>query len=238
MKILALDTSTSYLSLAISEDNKVLTDINKNLKRMDHAKFLIPELGKLLKNVKLKLDDMDALCVGLGPGSFTGLRVGLSSVKGLSIATNKKILGISSMDAVACNIDNEDKIIAYIQDARKQKVYGCLYKKEDDRLLRLTDYLLLEFEEFCKLVKKQVKKHNKDVIFTADGVGVFKDDILAVIPDALFTKQVKWHPYARNLAKLSYKIIKEEKKPFSLIDEIEPLYLHSKYANITKPKKL
>lgn len=236
MKILAIDTSNSYLSLAISDGDRLIREINKDLKKRDHAKLLIPELKSMLEKVNFKLNDIDVFCVGLGPGSFTGLRVALSSIKGLNLACNKKILGISSMDAIAYNINNKNDIIVCIQDARKKKVYGCLYKK-DNELIRLTDYLLLTFDKFCDLIKKIVRREKRGVIFTADGVKTFKNDILKIIPDSSFAKRKYWHPYARNLAELSLKMIKNN-KPFSSIDEIEPLYLHSQYANITKPKKL
>lgn len=237
MKILAIDTSSSYLSLAISDGDRLIYEINKDLKKKDHAKLLIPELKSMLEKVNFKLNDIDVFCVGLGPGSFTGLRVAISSVKGLNFACNKKILGISSMDAIAYNINNKNNIIVCIQDARKKKVYGCLYKKENDELIRLTDYLLLAFDKFCDLIKKIARREKRKVIFTADGVKTFKDDILAAIPDALFAQKIDWRPYARNLAELSLEMIKNN-KPFSSIDEIEPLYLHSQYASITKPKKL
>ncbi len=236
MKILAIDTSSSYLSLAISDGDRLIHEINKDLKKRDHAKLLIPELKSMLEKVNFKLNDIDVFCVGLGPGSFTGLRIALSSIKGLNLAYNKKILGISSMDAIAYNINNKNNIIVCIRDARKKKVYGCLYKR-DNELIRLTDYLLLTFDKFCDLVKKVARRENREVIFTADGVKSFKNDILKIMPDSSFAKKKYWHPYARNLAELSLEMIKNN-KPLSSIDEIEPLYLHSHYANITKPKKL
>lgn len=236
MKILAVDTSSSYLSLAVLEEDKVICEVNKNLQKANHCKLLIPYLERMLTKAKIKIDKIDAFCVGLGPGSFTGLRVGLAAFKALSFACKKRLIGISSMDAIALNIQDEKSIIACIKDARKDKVYGCLYLRNKN-LKRLTGYLLLELEEFLKLVEKISKKEKKQVIFTADGVDVFKKDILRIMPEVAFSPREYWRPKAANLAREALLILKKKKKLKSY-EDIEPLYLHSQYVNITKPKKL
>jgi tRNA threonylcarbamoyladenosine biosynthesis protein TsaB len=236
MKILAFDTSTTYLSLAVSSDENLLYEVNKEVKKTNHDQLLIPEMKGMLDKLRLKVSDIDVFCVGLGPGSFTGIRVGLSAGKGLSLACGKNILGISSMDAIAYNIESRDKLIACIKDARKEKVYGCLYRRGDE-LIRLTDYLLLRLDEFIDKVKKIKEKENKEVLFTADGVKFFKKRILEALPASYFAQELKWYPYARNLTKLSLEHIRKN-RPFHSADEIEPHYLHSQYVNITKPKKL
>lgn len=236
MKILAIDTSTSYLSLAVIDENKILCEVNKNLRKPNHCRYLLPYLKEMLDDKRLKIQDLDVFCVGLGPGSFTGLRVGLATIKGLNLVCNKKLVGISSMDAIAHNIENRNKIIACIQDAKKGKVYGCLYKKNNE-LIRLTDYLLLELKELLFLIKKICKKENKNVVFTADGVEIFKKDILKSKLKSTFAGKKKWYPKAAYLAREALKLLKM-KKNLNSPDDIEPLYLHSQYANITKPKRL
>ncbi|MCK5306214.1 MAG: tRNA (adenosine(37)-N6)-threonylcarbamoyltransferase complex dimerization subunit type 1 TsaB [Candidatus Omnitrophica bacterium] len=236
MKILAVDTSTLCLSLAVADENKIVCEYNKRLKKPDHCRYLIPGIKDMLEKEGLKLRDMNAFCAGLGPGSFTGLRVGLAALKGLSMVLGKRLIGISSLDAIVHNIKRKERLVVCIQDARKGKVYSCLYHKNGS-LERLTDYLLLEFKELVELVKKVNKKRGKKVLFTASGVEIFKDDILKVFPEAEFSVKRSWYPRASNLVKEAAVILKNSKCP-KISADIEPLYLHSQYANITRPKKL
>jgi tRNA threonylcarbamoyladenosine biosynthesis protein TsaB len=237
MKILAVDTSSSYLSLAVSRGSKIIGAFNKELKKPNHAKYLIPEVSKLLKRASLDLKDIDLYCLGLGPGSFTGLRIALSTVKGFYLVFPANLLGIASIDAVAYNVQNENALIVCIQDARKNKAYGCLYERKKGQLDKLSDYLLIDFASFMNLIKKKTQKLNKQIIFTATGCRKFEKEIRQHFPKALFASRKKWYPYAENLIKLAQVAIKKGVS-FTSIDELEPLYLHSKYANVTKPKEL
>ena len=238
MKILALDTSTIFLSLALAEDEEIIAETHRRLKNKDHARCLIPEIDRLFKKSQRDLEDIDILCLGSGPGSFTGLRVALSTVKALNFSLHNKIASIPSMDAIAYNIDEQqDRIIACIQDAKKNKVYGALYKR-DNGLVRLKGYLLMEFDRYMDLIREVKERENKEVIFTGEGCQVFKEDILKRLPEGYFAERRCWYPYAKNLARLVFIRLKEDKTFLSTGNKAELLYLHSQYANITKPKKL
>ena len=101
----------------------------------------------------MTLNDIDVLAVGLGPGAFTSLRVGLSTVKGLAFATKKPVIGIPSMDAIAMSIKDESAQICTICDAKRNLVFGCLYEKNGAQLKKKTDYLLTDINDLLKKIK-------------------------------------------------------------------------------------
>ena len=239
MKILAIDTSSRFLSLALSENYKIVKEKNRQLKKFEHNRLLLKEIDSLLKKCKMVINDIDIISVGRGPGSFTGLRIGLAAAKGLVFASKRRLIGISSFDAAAFNIKEPERLIVVIEDARKQRVYGCAYLNNDmGKLERISDYQLLSLEDFCKYILKLSKKYKKDVIFTKDGINSYKEELKKVFKTAVFADEKKWLPKAANIARLTFENSKLNKKMKTKNTEIEPLYLHSQYANITKPKKI
>ena len=239
MKILAIDTSGRLLSLALSKNDKIITEKNRKLKKFEHNRLLVKEIERMLKKSNLTLNDIDIVSVGRGPGSFTGLRIGLAAAKGLIFESKRKLMGVASFDAVAFNIKDTQRLIVVIEDARKHMVYGCIYLNDDmGKLERISDYQLLPLEDFCKDVIKISKKYKKDVIFTKDGINSYKEELTKVFKTANFADEKKWLPKAANIARLTFENCKLNKKKKSKNIEIEPLYLHSQYANITKPKKI
>ncbi|MBU0467809.1 MAG: tRNA (adenosine(37)-N6)-threonylcarbamoyltransferase complex dimerization subunit type 1 TsaB [Candidatus Omnitrophica bacterium] len=129
MRILSIDTSTKHFSLAVSENEKVLSSKNLKSKKV-LSSTIIPAIEQVLKKAGVTLSQIDGFAVGLGPGSFTGLRVGVSTVKGLAYATNKPIVGIPSLDVLALNIKRKNAQVCTICDAKRNMVFGCVYDKE------------------------------------------------------------------------------------------------------------
>jgi len=239
MKILALDTSSKFFSLALSMDKKILAQTNRKLKKFEHNRLLLKEIERLLNKCNLTINDIDVVSVGRGPGSFTGLRIGLAAAKGLVFESKRRLMGISSFDAVALNIKESKRLIVVIEDARKQMVYGCSYLYNDTgKLERISDYQLQSLEDFCTYIHKLSKKYKKDVIFTKDGINPYKEELQNAFKTAVFADEKKWFPKAANIAALTFENWKLNKKMKSKDVEIEPLYLHSQYANISKPKKI
>jgi tRNA threonylcarbamoyladenosine biosynthesis protein TsaB len=237
MKILAFDTSSQYLSIAISKNASILSQKNIKMKQFKHNRELLPKIDYMLKKNKLAIDDIDIVSMGKGPGSFTGLRIGLALAKGLVFMSKRKLHAVSSFDAAALNVSKTGSLIAVIEDARKQRVYGCLYKNENE-LERLTDYSLLRYKDFKKLVKKNLKKSQKEIIFLKNGLSIYREDLRKSFTNAVFADEKQWISKASNIAKLTYLDFKSNKINKTKDREIEPLYLHSQYANITKPRKI
>ena len=172
MKILSIDTATQAASCAVIEDNKLLGEITYNYKKQ-HSVILMTIVDTLLKNVNTSIDDIDCFVVSNGPGSFTGLRIGMATIKGLSQGTNKPFVGISSLDALAYNLAYTDGIICPILNALRGNVYTALYIFNGEKLEKLTEYMIISIDELFDLIKK----HNKPVTFIGDGISIFKEKI-------------------------------------------------------------
>ena len=170
MKILSLDSATESASCALLDDEKLLGEITFNYKKQ-HSIITMPMIDSLLKNTGTDIKDIDGFVVSKGPGSFTGLRIGMATIKGLSQGLNKPLISISSLDALAHNLAFSEGIICPIMDALRNNVYTALYKFEENKLVRLSDYMAIHIDELLE----ELKKYDSKVIFIGDGTYKFKD---------------------------------------------------------------
>lgn len=227
MNLLCIDTSTENLSLSISRDEKILKFRNAKLNRpLDLS--IMPSIKKILDNAGMPMNRLDGFAVGLGPGSFTSLRVGLSTVKGLAYGTHKPVVGVPSLDILAMNARGSAQICT-LRDARRNLVYACLYKKEGSSLKRKSGYFLANIQDVLKQVKGEVT-------FIGDGLKLYKDDIKKVKGiTPKFTDEKYIFPQARHLVPLVLKQLKEGKG--DNIDKMIPLYLYPDHCQIKTRKK-
>lgn len=137
MKILALETSAKAVSAAVSEDGKILCSGYQDT-GLTHSRTLMPIVEHILKNTGLTVADMDAIAVAAGPGSFTGIRIGVSAAKGLAFAADKPAIGVSTLAAMARNVAFCDGLVVCAMDARRQQIYNALFEARDGVLTRLT----------------------------------------------------------------------------------------------------
>ena len=144
MKILALETSAKSVSVAVTEDGVPLASSYQNT-GLTHSRTLMPLLDAMLTSGGLELQDMDALAVAAGPGSFTGLRIGVSALKGLAWAAEKPCCGVSTLEAMARNLAHMDAM-----DARRNQVYNALFRARGGALERLTPDRAIGIEELAK----------------------------------------------------------------------------------------
>lgn len=172
MKILAVDTSANTATVCVSEDNKLLAEEIVNHKKT-HSQTLMPMIDNVLKNCGTDISEIDIFAVANGPGSFTGLRIGVSAIKGMAHALDKPVIEISTLEAMAYNIYMSDLIICPIMDARRDQVYNGVYTWENGEFTELTPPRALSIEECVD----DVKKYNKKVIFLGDGVPVHREYI-------------------------------------------------------------
>lgn len=175
MKVLAVDSSSECASVAIVDDNRLLGEIIYNYKKQ-HSIIMMDMIDTVLKNTSMTIKDIDGFVVSKGPGSFTGLRIGMASVKGLAHGTKKPMISISSLDALAYNLAYTDGILCPIFDALRDNVYTALYRFDGVNLVRLTDYLNISIEELITTLKEK----NDKVTFVGDDVSKFKDKLLTV----------------------------------------------------------
>lgn len=172
MKILALDSSGLVASVAVTEDDNLLGEYTINYKKT-HSQTLLPMLDEVAKMIELDLKTVDAIAVSAGPGSFTGLRIGSATAKGLALALDKKIVSVPTVDALAYNIWNCTDVICPLMDARRQQTYTGLYTFEDGRMQILLPQCVVQIEEIIN----KVNDMGKPVVFLGDGVPVFADFI-------------------------------------------------------------
>ncbi len=172
MKILALDSSGLVASVAVTEDDNLLGEYTINYKKT-HSQTLLPMLDEVAKMIELDLKTVDVIAVSAGPGSFTGLRIGSATAKGLALALDKKIVSVPTVDALAYNFWNCTDVICPLMDARRQQTYTGLYTFEDGRMQTLLPQCVVQIEEIIN----KVNDMGKPVVFLGDGVPVFADFI-------------------------------------------------------------
>ncbi|MBL7157317.1 MAG: tRNA (adenosine(37)-N6)-threonylcarbamoyltransferase complex dimerization subunit type 1 TsaB [Candidatus Omnitrophica bacterium] len=221
MKLLAIDTSTKYLSVAITENDSILARSHEK-EELRHFDFLMPTIDKLLKKCRLKLKNIDAIALSIGPGSFTGLRIGVATCKGINMALGIPIVALPTLRVIAENFsDEKDYMLCPLLDAKKKKVYACLFDGKRG-LRRLTDYMLLDIDSLLKKIKKPT------LVF-GDAVKLYKDSLEKNPYVNISTKN--WYPRAEVVAALG--LTKAKQRKFTNPDRLAPMYLHSKYCQIT-----
>ena len=145
MRILAIDSSGLVASVALMEDEQVICDYSINYKKT-HSQTLVPMLDELKKMIDLDLSTIDAIAVAKGPGSFTGLRIGSATAKGLGLALNKPLIPVGTLEGLAMNMWGYDGLVCPIMDARRDQVYTGIYKFTNQNLETVLDQCPLSID--------------------------------------------------------------------------------------------
>ena len=172
MKILALDSSGLVASVDIVSDDDLIGEYTINYKKT-HSQTLLPMLDEVAKMVELDLSTIDVIAVSAGPGSFTGLRIGSATAKGLALALNKEIVSVPTVDALAYNMWGCRDLVCPLMDARRNQAYTGLYRFSDGKMDTLIKQCVVQIDEIIDKINKEGQK----VIFLGDGVPVFKEYI-------------------------------------------------------------
>ncbi len=174
MKILAIDSSGLVASVAVAQDDTLVAEFTMNYKKT-HSQTLLPMLEEVKKAIQLDLGSIDAIAVAAGPGSFTGLRIGSATAKGLGLALQKPLIAVPTVEALAYNLydTGEDTVICPIMDARRNQVYTGIYCFREHRLETLKQQDAVPMEELLEVLNAM----GKTVIFLGDGVPVYREQI-------------------------------------------------------------
>lgn len=169
MKLLALDSSGLVASAAVLEDDTLLAEYTVNYKKT-HSQTLLPMVDAIVSMIDLDLKDIDAIAVAAGPGSFTGLRIGSATAKGLGLALDKPLVEVPTVDALAYNLFDTDKLVCPLMDARRSQVYTGIYCYENHELKVLTPQMPAAVSDLAAMLNAQ----GREVIFLGDGVAVYR----------------------------------------------------------------
>ncbi|MCM1065605.1 MAG: tRNA (adenosine(37)-N6)-threonylcarbamoyltransferase complex dimerization subunit type 1 TsaB [Eubacterium sp.] len=172
MKILGLDSSGLVASAAVVEDDVLLAEYTTDHK-MTHSQTLLPMLDELRRMIGLDMGAIDAVAVASGPGSFTGLRIGSATAKGLALALGKPIVEVPTLEGLAWNLWGTDRLVCPLMDARRDQVYTAAYEfqaeGEDFRLLTVIGQMPIDIEEMIR----KLNGLEREVIFLGDGLPVY-----------------------------------------------------------------
>lgn len=165
MKVLGLDSSGLVASVAVVEDENLLAEYTVNYKKT-HSQTLLPMLDEITRMIELDLKSLDAIAVAGGPGSFTGLRIGSATAKGLGLALDKPLVSVPTVDAIAYNLCGNGGLVCPLMDARRNQVYTGLYEFEGNEIHALLPQCALGIEE----ILRRVNEIGREATFLGDGI--------------------------------------------------------------------
>jgi tRNA threonylcarbamoyladenosine biosynthesis protein TsaB len=218
MKILAIDTTTKYLCLGLYDDGKIY-ECNLETGRLLSGLIAVM-IKRALSALNWQASDIDYFACGIGPGSFTGTRVGVATVKGMSWALRKPVIGISTLDILARNSEGNNYIYPII-DAKRSLIYAGAFK--DGGLKKVRPYMLLNESELIDMIKP-------GSLVLGDACAFYGEKIIKNIPGVRVLDRDYWYPKARNIIQISLERIKQDK--LSNAFDIEPIYLYPKECQV------
>lgn len=193
MKLIGIDSSGLVASVAIMEDNKLVAEYTVNNKKT-HSQTLLPMLDEIVKSTGLEMKEIDAIAIAAGPGSFTGLRIGSATAKGLGLALKKPIVPVSTVEALAYNMYGTNSLVCPIMDARRNQVYTGVYefvKEELNNAEKKNErtgfccYRMKTVKEACAVPVEEIatfiNEIGREVIFLGDGVPVFAEQLVTLM---------------------------------------------------------
>ena len=232
MKILALDTSSSATTVALLDNEKLVAEYTIN-NFSTHSLKLMPMISEIFESCGWLPEDIDIFGVSLGPGSFTGLRIGVTTIKAMAQALNKQVYGVSSLDVLAYNLMYVDGIICSIIDAQRDEVYVATYKWDNNNLNQIMNPSILSVDKLKEVMYKK-KEH---VYFVGDVAKKLRlrieeencDTNMVFPPDALLL------PRAYAVGKIARQHASEGK--LKNLEDIVPIYMRKSYAECQYEEK-
>ncbi len=172
MKILAIDSSSMVASIAVVEDDLLIAEYTTNHGRT-HSQTLLPMIDEITKTIELDLETLDAVAIAGGPGSYTGLRIGSATAKGLALSLDIPIINVPTMDALAYNLFSSSYIVCPIMDARRKQVYTGVYKFNGTEMETIKPQCIMLVEDLIE----ELNSLDEPVMFLGDGVKAYNDII-------------------------------------------------------------
>lgn len=232
MKILAVDASAVSASAAIVEDKKILGEFYLNV-GLTHSCTLMPMIESLLKYAQISISDIDLFAVTNGPGSFTGIRIGVATVKGMAEPLSKPCAGVSTLLAMAQNLKGQDGIICSVMDARCKQVYTACFECVNGKIVRLTPDDAISIDALCEILRKFDRK----VTFVGDGANLCYNLLKETLPDVYIAPEMIRYQHASGAAMA---IMDDENKeiPSVTADLLSVSYLRLSQAERERKQKM
>ncbi len=167
MKILAFDSTATTASVAITEDSRLLGEVTLN-NGNTHSETLLPMAEALLGMLRLTVRDIDLFACSAGPGSFTGVRIGAATVKGMAFGTKKPCVGVSTLEALAYNMRGHRGIVCPVMNARRSQVYTAIFESDGENVKRLSEDMAIGADELDEMLSS----YDADVYLVGDGIDV------------------------------------------------------------------
>ena len=229
MKILAIDTSSKVCSISILEDKDIILEKHIN-NEITHSQKLMPLIDDTLKDCKLQLKDFDLFSCCIGPGSFTGVRIGVSTIKAFCDVTNIPVVGASSLESLAyntlnSNIYDKTDIVCSLIDAKNDNVYCGIFKREFDSFTQLEPLCAKNINEIIDVLKKY---KNTSILFVGDGAINYKYTILQKLSKTTFVEKELNEQTSVSVGRIAFD--KYNNGIYGNSNSLTPLYLRKSQA--------
>ena len=228
MRILGIETATKTGSVAIVTDSGVIAEYTLNIE-LTHSERLMATVDRVIKDTGLAVSDLDGFAVSIGPGSFTGLRIGLSAVKGLAFVTNKPVAAVPTLKALAWNLPYAQYPICPLLDARKKEVYAAIYQNQDGSLTQAMPEATIPLKDLAEKIADKI-------VFTGEGANLFRNEIQSLFGErAFFAPLSALVPSAASVAELGLMMLKAGGAADA--DSLTPLYIRRPEAEVAWEKR-
>ena len=231
MKILAVDTSATAASVAVAEENKLIGEFSINT-ALTHSQTLMPMVDVLLKNTGLSVNDISAVAVNAGPGSFTGVRIGVAAVKGIAFPKNLPCVSISTLESMAYNMLGNDCVVCSVMDARCSQVYNALFRVSGCYVTRMTDDRALSLTD----LRLELQNIGENIVLVGDGAALCCDFLNSEMKNVILAPFNNRIQTASSVAYAAFEKI--NKGETVTADELMPVYLRLPQAQRELNKKL
>jgi tRNA threonylcarbamoyladenosine biosynthesis protein TsaB len=214
MIVLGIESSTNIGSVAVVNGEKVVAECSLN-RNKTHSSWLLPAIEWIFEQANLSITDLTGLAVSLGPGSFTGLRIGVGTCKGLALSLNIPIAPVPTLDALVLNLPYTERLVCPILDVRKNELYTAFYRFEKERkFVRISNYRLISPEALINEIKE-------DVVVLGDGIHPFRH-LIKNSKRIIFAPSIFWIPRALNVALIGMEVLRRGNGVDA--KEVKPLY--------------
>ena len=231
MTILGIDTSASPVSAALLKDGKLIGEFYLNI-HTTHSQTLMPIISSLLQTTGTSVEDIDVFAVNAGPGSFTGVRIGTASVKGMAMPLDKPCAMVSTLEAMAYSMPYRNAVICAVMDARCSQVYNALFRINDGTVERITQDRAMSIDDLAK----ELSEYKETVYLTGDGAELCAAFFLDKLSDVVLTPVNIRYQHAYGTAAAAEKMAAENK--LCSADRLMPIYLRIPQAERERNARL